>query len=442
MKRLDGAIDFAKLLLAGGLATNPVTSAPTIDDLRAVAKRRLPRVAFDIVDGAADAEATAASNLADLREVLFEPRSLVDVSRPSTRTDAVGIPLEQPFVLGPCGLMRMLGHGGEKAAVRAAGDAGVPYTISSAANWSMEEIAAEATGPLWFQLYMYKGEGIVRDLVTRAKRIGAELLMVTVDLPVNGKRPRDHRNGMTIPPKVTRSNFLSAARHPSWLLSLVSGPPIGFRNLADIDLGGSRLSHQEYVNTKLINPSLTWDDLELVRQLWDGPLVIKGITTPADARLARRAGADGVIVSNHGGRQLDSTPSSIAALPRVVDAVAGDMSVGFDGGIRGGGDVVKALALGADYTLLGRAWAYGLAAGGGAGVRRAIDIVDSEVRQTLSLLGCPDVRDLDRSFVTYPARWHGQGRVVTEPRVSVDAVIEASQRGAGAPLDAEGQESR
>jgi L-lactate dehydrogenase (cytochrome) len=412
-------VDFAKMLMAGGVSLDRVAAAPTVSDMRALAKRRLPRVAFDIVDGAADGELTLRANADDLHEVLFEPRFMVDVSDIRPGVTVAGLSLAQPFALGPCGLMRMVGNEGEKSAVRGAGDRGVPYTISSAATWSMEEIAEEATGPLWFQLYMYRSEKIVRDLVERAKRLGAELLMVTVDLPVNGKRPRDHRNGMTIPPKITRSNFLSAASHPGWVLSLMSGPPIGFRNLDGVDRGDSHLTHQEYVNTKLINPALTWDDLALVRRLWDGPLLVKGITTPGDARRARAAGADGIVVSNHGGRQLDSTPSSISVLPRIVDDVNGTMSVGFDGGIRSGGDIAKAMALGADFTLLGRAWAYGLAAGGAKGVGRVIDILRSEVNQTLSLLGCPDVNDLDRSYVTYPAAWHGEGRIVTPEPATV-----------------------
>ena len=419
---LSAALEFARMLAAGGFRLDPLDSAPSIEDIRRLARRRLPTMAFDILDGASNHELTAGENVADLREVRFRPRWLTDISTIDVSTTVDGQELERPYVLGPLGLQRMIGGEGELGAVRAAGRANIPFTLSTASNWTMEELAEQATGPLWYQLYMYKSERIVSNLIQRAKGIGAEVLVVTVDVPLNGKRYRDHRNGMSIPPRITPANAVQAVRHLNWTRAVMRPPTIGFRNLKDEVQGDNAVSHQEFVAKYLANLTLTWENIEDVRRQWDGPLYLKGILTPEDAQRARRVGADGIYVSNHGGRQLDSSPSTIRALPSIVDAVGEDMTVVFDGGVRTGDDIAKALAVGADLVSIGRAWGYGNAAAGEKGVLRVLDILDGELSLAMGQLGATSVDALDRSFVEYPEAWHGAGmHREPEPAEAVEA---------------------
>ena len=406
---LSAALEFARMLTAGGLRLDPLDSAPSIEDIRRLARRRLPTMAFDILDGASNHELTAEENVSDLREVRFRPRWLTDISTVDVSTSADGQALARPYVLGPLGLQRMIGGEGELGAVRAAGTANIPFTISTASNWTMEELAEQASGPLWYQLYMYRSEQIVSNLIQRAKGIGAEVLVVTVDVPLNGKRYRDHRNGMSIPPRITPRNAVQAIRHLDWTRAIMRPPTIGFRNLKDEIQGDNAVSHQEFVAKHLANLALTWESIEDVRRQWDGPLYLKGILTPEDALRAHRAGADGIYVSNHGGRQLDSSPSSIRALPMIADAVGDDMTIIFDSGIRTGDDIAKALAVGADLVSIGRAWGYGNAAAGEKGVLRVLDILDGELALAMGQLGATTIAALDRSFVEYPEAWHGHG---------------------------------
>ena len=406
---LSAALEFARMLTAGGLRLDPLDSAPSIEDIRRLARRRLPTMAFDILDGASNHELTAEENVSDLREVRFRPRWLTDISTVDVSTSADGQALARPYVLGPLGLQRMIGGEGELGAVRAAGTANIPFTISTASNWTMEELAEQASGPLWYQLYMYRSEQIVSNLIQRAKGIGAEVLVVTVDVPLNGKRYRDHRNGMSIPPRITPRNAVQAIRHLDWTRAIMRPPTIGFRNLKDEIQGDNAVSHQEFVAKHLANLTLTWESIEDVRRQWDGPLYLKGILTPEDALRAHRAGADGIYVSNHGGRQLDSSPSSIRALPMIADAVGDDMTIIFDSGIRTGDDIAKALAVGADLVSIGRAWGYGNAAAGEKGVLRVLDILDGELALAMGQLGATSIAALDRSFVEYPEAWHGHG---------------------------------
>ena len=403
--KTSAAADLARMLLAGGISTDPLEKAPTIADVRQLARRRLPKMAFDFIDGGADGEVTLRANTADLARVTLRPRALVDVSNPILSTTVAGEVLPLPMVLGPCGLMRLAGGEGELAAVRAAGSAGLTYTISTASSWSIEELAAAASGPLWFQLYMWRSREIVTTLVDRARAAGCTALVVTVDVPINGKRARDQRNGMSIPPQITVRNAAGVIRHPAWFWSLLQGPAISFRNLLGIAEGSSAMSHQEYVNTELVNLRASWGDVAWLRDTWDGPLFIKGITTVEDAASAADVGADGIFVSNHGGRQLDGLPSTISALPRIVDAVGDRLGIIMDGGIRHGGDVVKALAVGADATAIGRSWAWGLAAAGQRGVDHVATIYRQEIKETLQLLGVSDVNALDRSYVNVPSEW-------------------------------------
>ena len=419
---LSAALEFARMLAAGGFRLDPLDSAPSIEDIRRLARRRLPTMAFDILDGASNHELTAGENVADLREVRFRPRWLTDISTIDVSTTVDGQELERPYVLGPLGLQRMIGGEGELGAVRAAGRANIPFTLSTASNWTMEELAEQATGPLWYQLYMYKSERIVSNLIQRARGIGAEVLVVTVDVPLNGKRYRDHRNGMSIPPRITPANAVQAVRHLNWTRAVKRPPTIGFRNLKDEVQGDNAVSHQEFVAKYLANLTLTWESIEDVRRQWDGPLYLKGILTPEDAQRARRVGADGIYVSNHGGRQLDSSPSTIRALPSIVDAVGEDMTVVFDGGVRTGDDIAKALAVGADLVSIGRAWGYGNAAAGEKGVLRVLDILDGELSLAMGQLGATSVDALDRSFVEYPEAWHGAGmHREPEPAEAVEA---------------------
>jgi L-lactate dehydrogenase (cytochrome) len=438
---LSGAIEFARMLAVGGFRLDPVESAPSIEDLRALARRRLPTMAFDIVDGASNHEITLESNVRDLREVRFRPRWLTDISRIDTAAEVDGMALQRPWVLGPLGLQRMIGGEGELGAVRAAGKANIPFTISTASNWTMEELAEQATGPLWYQLYMYKSDRIVANLISRAKEIGAEALVVTVDVPLNGKRYRDHRNGMSIPPRITPKNAVQAVRHLDWTRAIMRPPAIGFRNLKDEIQGDNAVSHQEFVAKYLANLTLTWDSIQDVRRQWDGPLYIKGILTPEDARRAHRVGADGIYVSNHGGRQLDSSPSTIRALPMIVDEVGEDMTVVFDSGVRTGDDIAKALAVGADLVSVGRAWGYGNAAAGEKGVTRAIDILDEELELAMGQLGATSLSALDRSFVEYPEAWHGVG-MHREPEPASDTATPDTAASDAARTAADAEESR
>jgi isopentenyl diphosphate isomerase/L-lactate dehydrogenase-like FMN-dependent dehydrogenase len=404
-KPSHAAVDMFRLLRAGGLEVDRLAGLPTVADFRARARRRLPRMAFDFIDGGAGAELTRRANLRDLAEVSLVPRTMVDVSTVDLTSTLNGQPLPMPVVLAPCGLVRIAGGEGELAAVRAAGKVGTPYTISTASSWSIEEIAEQATGPLWFQLYLWRSRDVVRTLVERARAAGCSALVVTTDVVVNGKRPRDHRNGMSIPPRITARNALATALHPGWFLGLLRGPAIGFRNLQGIAEGSSAMSHQEYVNTELANLSPSWEDLVWLRRQWSGPLYVKGVMGTEDADAALAAGADGLWVSNHGGRQLDSAPSSVSVLPRILDAVGGRVPVLLDGGIRSGTDVVKVLAMGASAVAIGRSWVWGVAAAGERGVDRVLDIYRQEIVETLQLLGRPTLDELTSQLARYPTAW-------------------------------------
>jgi L-lactate dehydrogenase (cytochrome) len=411
---LSGIGEFIKLVTAPAAASSKgIAAVPSIDDIRALAKRKVPKMIFDFVDGGAGDEETLRSNECDLAKITFRPRTLVDVQQQDTSTHFAGVDFPLPLVFGPAGLVRVVGRDGELAAVRAAGAQGVPYTISTSSAWSIEEIADAATGPLWFQLYLWRSRELIQQLVSRAKAAGCTALVLTVDVPLNANRIRDLRNGMSIPPRLSVKNAYEAARRPRWLLDMLDGPAIGFRNFQGVAEGNSALSHSEFINRELSNLSANWDDLKWLRQAWDGPLYVKGITTVADAERAVRAGVDGVIVSNHGGRQLDGLPSSASAFPRIVDAVQDRAELFLDGGIRTGVDIAKALSMGASAVTIGRPWVFGVAAGGTAGVQRVIDIYRQELRQTLALLGVNSVRELDSSYVSVPPAW-------TEAEVSRD----------------------
>jgi L-lactate dehydrogenase (cytochrome) len=368
-----------------------------IDDLRAQAKRRLPRAVFDYIDGAAEDEVTLARNEAAFQEWLLSPQVLVDVGSVDQSVTLFGRRHETPLILAPTGLCGMAAPRGEILVARAAGRAGVTFTVSSLSATSIEDVAAAATGPLWFQLYVWRDRGLTHSLVERAALAGYEVLMVTADVPVFGQRERDHRNGATIPPRLTLRNAIDTLQRPGWLLQMLRSPRIEFAN-ATMSRGsaGRPFAISQYINTQF-DPTLTWKDVAGLRAIWKRPIVVKGIMRAEDARRAADEGIDGIIVSNHGGRQLDGVPGSLEVLPEIVDAVGSRLEVLFDGGIRRGTDLVKAMALGARACMVGRAYLYGLGAAGERGVELSISMLRSEAARAMALLGRPRIADLDPS---------------------------------------------
>ncbi len=377
-----------------------ITRALTIDDLRRLARRRLPRAVYDFVEGGAGDERTVTRNRAAFDRLLFRPRVLVDVSKREQATTVLGQRVATPVLVSPTGMAGLCWPKGEVAAARAAHEAGTIYTLSTHSSCSIEEVAAEAPGPLWFQLYVWQNRDLTRSFVERARAAGYRALVLTVDVPIISRRERDIRNGFTIPPRITVRNALDTLRRVGWMRRVLLGQRLTLANLVGapgaprtdiVTLGG--------VANRQVDPSVAWADLAWFRSLWSGPLLLKGVLTAADARRAADHGADGLIVSNHGGRQLDGAPASVEALPEVADAVGDRIEVLLDGGVRRGADVVRALALGARAVMVGRPYLYGLGAGGSTGVRRALDILAGEVDHTLALVGVPRVGDLDRTVV-------------------------------------------
>ena len=372
----------------------------SIADLRRLAMRRLPRAVFDYADGAAEDEVTARRNEAAFEDYDLLPRVLRDVSSVDLSTTVLGTPVSMPVLLAPTGMTRLFHHDGEAAAARAAHRAGVVYALSSLSTVSIEDLAEASDGPRWFQIYVWKDRELVREFFGRCRAAGYDALMLTADMPVLGQRERDLRNGMTIPPSLTLGSAFDAALHPSWWWNFLAKPRIGFANVADKgDAGRVALTALwTYINTQF-DPSVTWDDLEWMIGEWNGAFAVKGILDPEDAARAASLGAQGIVVSNHGGRQLDHAPAALDALPAVVDAVAGRAEVILDGGVRRGADVAKALALGARACAIGRAYLYGIGAGGEQGVDRALELLRTELRRALALLGCPSVNDLGPEHV-------------------------------------------
>jgi len=384
----------------------PLGVAPaSVVDYRELARRRLPRQLFDYIDGGAFAESTLSANVDDLAGIGLRQRVLRDVSSLDLATTVLGQPLSMPVVLGPVGLAGMFATRAEVQAARAAEAAGVAFCESTVSICSVEEVAAAVARPVWFQLYVMRDRSYAEDLMARATGVGCPVLVLTVDLATVGSRYRDTRNGMSGHVgrlgRVLRG--LDLGLHPTWALDVgVRGKPHTFGNLERAVPGAaSPTDFSAWVDAQF-DPSVTWDDLDWVRRNWPGKLVLKGILDPDDARRAADRGVDGIVVSNHGGRQLDATPSTIRALGPVVDAVGDRLEVLVDGGIRSGLDVVKALALGARACLLGRAWAWSVAADGERGVAHTLAIVRDELRVALSLTGVTDVAHLDRSALVDP----------------------------------------
>jgi L-lactate dehydrogenase (cytochrome) len=357
------------------------------DDLRKLAQRRIPRAIFDYAAGGAYEERTLARNTADLDAMTFRQRVMVDVSKVSLATTLVGIPVSMPLAIAPTGLAGLFHADGEILAARAAAACGIPYCMSTMSICSIEDVWTATGQPFWFQQYLMKDRGFNQDLIDRAAAAQCSALMLTLDLQVLGERRRDPRNGLTIPPRLTPRNAWEAATKPSWALKVLFGKRRTFGNLVGRIGGSSGVRTLAEWTATQFDPSANWRDVEWVRSRWPGKLILKGVLDVEDARFALAAGADAIVVSNHGGRQLDGAPSSISVLQEIVAAIDGRCEVMFDGGIRSGQDMAKALALGARGTLIGRTFLYALAAAGEAGVTKAVEIMRSELRVTLALTG-------------------------------------------------------
>jgi L-lactate dehydrogenase (cytochrome) len=397
-RRLPRWSEVRPLLQMEPLGVGPaarVARAHDVSDLRRIARRRTPRAAFDYVDGGATDEISMRRARDAFDRVEFAPRVLRDVAAVDTSTTILGRRASMPVGFGPTGFTRMMQHEGERAVAAAAARGGIPYALSTMGTTSIEDLAAVAPkADLWFQLYMWRDRVLSRELIARAREAGYGALMLTVDVPVNGARLRDSRNGLTVPPSLSPRTLAGMARFPSWWFNKLTTEPLAFASLNP----GSPSGVMELI-ASLFDPSVTFDDLEWMRAEWDGALVVKGIQHPDDARRAVGMGADAVVVSNHGGRQLDRSVTPLEVLPDVLAAVGGDAEVLLDGGVRSGADAVAAVALGARAVLLGRAYLYALMAGGEAGVDRLCVLLEEDVRRTMALLGVTSVDQLGPTMV-------------------------------------------
>jgi L-lactate dehydrogenase (cytochrome) len=374
-------------------------SALTIHDLRAIAKRRTPKAAFDYTEGAAESEISLARARQAFEDIEFHPAILRDVSAVSTGWDVLGAPVALPFGIAPTGFTRMMQAEGETAGAHAAAKAGIPFALSTMGTTSIEDVkAANPAGRNWFQLYMWKDRDRSMALVDRAATAGFDTLLVTVDVPVAGARLRDKRNGFSIPPALTFGTVLNALPRPEWWINFLTTEPLAF---ASLDRWSGTVG--DLLDT-MFDPTVTFEDLAWIKAQWPGKIVVKGVQTVADATRLAELGVDGVILSNHGGRQLDRAPIPFHLLPQVVRAVGGDLEVHLDTGIMSGADIVAAVALGARFTLVGRAYLYGLMAGGEAGVDRAIEILSDQITRTMRLLGVNSLEELEPGHVTQLAR--------------------------------------
>lgn len=394
--------DLRELLQPAPILRDPVgrrlAGAHTIGDLRRIAARRVPRAVFDYVDGGAGDEVTLAHARRAFARIGFRPHVLRDVSEVSLSTTILGEQVSMPLVLAPTGFTRMMHHTGERAVAAAAARAGVPYALSTVGTTSPEDLmAVEPAGTRWFQLYLWRDRGRAKALVDRVAAAGYRTLVLTVDVPVAGDRRRDVRNGLTIPPSLRLRTFVDGAMHPAWWFDFLTTDPIRFAMLTE---PGETVQH---VIGRMFDPSVTLDDVAWLRDTWKGQLVVKGVMRPDDATQLVSLGADGLVVSNHGGRQLDRSVAPLDVMPSILDAVGGGAEVLVDGGVRSGADIIAAICMGAKAVLAGRAYLYGLMAGGERGVDRALAILHADAVRTMQLMGMRSLDDLDASMIEFRA---------------------------------------
>ena len=371
----------------------------TIEELRVLAKKRVPRMFYDYVDSGAWTGSTYEANEADFKRIKLRQRVAVDISNRSLATTMVGQPVSMPVALAPTGIIGMQRGDGEILVARAAAKAGIPYTLSTMSVCSIEDVAANSQEPFWFQLYVMKDRDFIGRLIDRAKKAGCSALVLTLDLQIIGQRHQDIKNGLTTPPKPTLANILNIATKPRWCLSMLGTKRRSFGNVVGHTPGADNMRSISLWIAEQFDPKLSWDDIKWIRDRWGGKLILKGILDPEDAERALQVGADAMIVSNHGGRQLDGALSSIAALPSIVRTVGNRMEIFLDGGVRSGQDVLKAVALGARAVFIGRAFLYGVQALGGEGVTLALDIIRKELDTTMALCGCRDILHVDRTII-------------------------------------------
>ncbi|MAI79639.1 MAG: alpha-hydroxy-acid oxidizing enzyme [Deltaproteobacteria bacterium] len=374
--------------------------AANVEDLRKIARKRLPKGVFDYIDGAADTEWTMRENSSGFKRIAFRPRILRDVSNIETKTTLLGKTIDFPLVLAPTGFGRIAHSQGELAVARSADRANLPYTLSTLGTRSIEEVSAVSKGRKWFQVYVWKDRELLKEMLQRASVHGFEAIMITVDTPILGRRERDIRNGFTLPPKIGIDTLLSGMIRPGWVWDFLRAEPITFANVGGSHQGGDKspIYLSEYINGQF-DPSLSWSDVEWFQKHWKGPIILKGIQTVADAQLAAKAGVDAIALSNHGGRQLDYSPAMVDLVAPVADAVGDQVEIICDGGIRHGSDIVKAVALGARACMLGRPYLYALGAGGEAGVDFLLETLRRGFGDTLALTGTKKTSDLNRDIV-------------------------------------------
>ena len=373
-----------------------------IEDLRVLAKRRVPRMFYDYADSGAWSESTYRANEADFQRVHLRQRVAVDMSNRTLATTMVGQPVSMPVALAPVGLTGMQHADGEILAARAAAADGVPFTLSTMSICSIEDVAENSSQPFWFQLYMMKDRDFIDRLIGRAKAAGCSALVLTLDLQILGQRHKDMKNGLTAPPRMTLTNIANIAVRPRWWTGMLRTKRRTFRNIVGHAKGVKDMTALGSWTAEQFDPTLSWDDVKRIKDQWGGKLILKGILDPVDAELAAQSGADAIVVSNHGGRQLDGAMSSVAALPEIARAVGGRIEVLMDGGVRSGQDVIKALALGAKGVLIGRAYVYGLGAMGQAGVTSALGIIRKELDVTMALCGLRDIKQVTADILARP----------------------------------------
>ncbi|HWF20517.1 MAG TPA: alpha-hydroxy acid oxidase [Acidimicrobiales bacterium] len=384
--------------------TDPVerrlAKAASVADLRRIAKRRLPGGVFDYIDGGAEDERTMAANEAAFGQVTFRPRVLRGIEDVDISSTLLGQPLDYPLVLAPTGFTRMADPSGEVAVARAAERAGLPYVLSSLSTRSIEEVRASSRGRLWFQVYAWRDRGLVKELVDRSAAARYEALVLTVDSAVFGRRERDVRRGFSLPPSIGPGTIVDGALHPGWTWAFLQSEPIRFANIVDRGVadGSSPVTLSDYVNAQF-DPALSWNDIDWLRTIWDGPIIVKGIQGVEDAIIAADMGVEAIALSNHGGRQLDSSPATLSLVSPVADAVGDRTEIICDGGIRRGSDILKAVAAGASACMTGRPYLYGLGAGGERGVDRVLGWFRDDCVRTMRLIGAPVIGDLDRSMI-------------------------------------------